>query len=110
MAEMRRSRFETLKVRASRVFYFAVGAAFGVVGVVAAVNVSDSAADALNLVPESDLSRDQLVIGDLEDRLSDAAGAIERALELLQDREGLDDLGAGSLLDALDRLLPTPED
>ena len=110
MAEIRRSRLETLRTRASRAFYFLMGAAFGVAGVWAAVNVSDSAADALNLVPESDLIRAQLVIGDLEDRLGDAANAVQRALELQQAREGLEHLGTESLLDALDRLVPKIEE
>ena len=107
MAEIARSRFETLKVRASRAFYFTLGVAFGVVGVAAAVSVSDSAADALNLVPQSELTNAQLVIDDLEESLNDAAEAIVRAIELQRAREDLGDLGAAALEDALDRLLPT---
>ena len=106
MAEIRRSRLDTLKTRASRVFFFLMGAAFGIAGVWAAVNVSDSAADALNLVPESDLISAELVIDELEDRLGDAANAVRRVLELQRAREGLDDLGTASLEDALDRLVP----
>ena len=100
MAEIRRPRLETLKTRASRTFYFLLGAALGAAGLWGAVNVSDSAADAVNLIPEAQLSSAQLKIGDMEDRMNDAALAVRRALEIQQ-------LGLDSLLDALDRLVPS---
>ena len=100
MAEIRRSRLETLKTRASRTFYFLLGAALGAAGLWGAVNVSDSAADAVNLIPEAQLSSAQLKIGDMEDRMNDAALAVRRALEIQQ--QGLD-----SLFDALERLVPS---
>ena len=102
MAEIRRSRLETLKARASRTFYFLLGAAVGVAGVWAAVNVSDSAAGAVNLVPESDLITAQLEIGNLEDRIDGAAIAVRRTLEIQLAQGGLD-----SLFDALDLLVPS---
>ena len=100
MAEIRRSRVETLKTRASRTFYFLLGAALGAAGLWGAVNVSDSAADAVNLIPEAQLSSAQLKIGDMEDRMNDAALAVRRALEIQQ-------LGLDSLSDALDGLVPS---
>ena len=102
MAEIRRSRLETLKTRASRTFYFLLGAALGAAGLWGAVNVSGAAADAVNLVPESQLSSAQLLIGDLEERMREAADAIQRALERHLAEEGLD-----SLFDALERLVPS---
>ena len=102
MAELHRSRLETLKTRASRTFYFLMGAAVGIAGLWAAVNVSDSAAGAVRLVPESDLVAARLSIEDLEARTDDAAAAVRRALEIQLAQEGLD-----SLLDALDLLVPS---
>ena len=78
MAEIRRSWLETLKRRASRTFYFLMGAAVGVAGVWAAVNVSGSAADTLNLAPESDLVEAHLRIENLEDNLGVAKSEIRR--------------------------------
>ena len=104
MAEIRRSRLETLKTRASRTFYFLMGTAVGVAGVWAAVNMSDSAADALNLAPESDVVEARLRIDGLQDDLSAAANEIGQILELQQLRQGLEDLGTASLQDILDRL------
>ena len=106
MAEIRRSRIDTLKTRASRTLYFLMGAAVGAAGVWAAVNVSDSAADTLNLVPESDLSTAQLVIGDLEGRLDDASTALQRALGSELAQEALNKVGIELLREALDRLVP----
>ena len=104
MAEMHRSGLDTLKTRAIRTFYFLMGAVVGVAGVWAVVNVSDSAADALNLATESDLVGAYLWIDDLEAELSVATDEIRRFLELQRVRRGLDDLGAASLQDILDRL------
>ena len=103
MAEIRRSRLETLKTRASRTFYFLMGAAVGAAGVWAAVNVSDSAADALNLAPESDLVGAHLLIDDLEEDLSAVTNEIRRFLELQRVRKGLDDLETALFQDLLDR-------
>ena len=104
MAEIRRSRLETLKTRASRTFYFLLGAAVGIAGVWAAVNVSDSAAGALNLVPESDLITAQLEIGDLEGQLNNVRDELRGVREVQRARQGLDDLETDLLQDILDRL------
>ncbi len=104
MAEIRRSRLETLKARASRTFYFLLGAAVGIAGVWAAVNVFDSAAGALNLVPESDLITAQLEIGDLEGQLNAVRDELRGVREVQRARQGLDDLETDLLQDILDRL------
>ena len=101
MAEIHRSRLEILKTRASRAFYFLLGAAVGIAGLWAAVNVSDSAASAVSLVPEADLVAARLSIEDLETRMDGAADAVQRALEIQLAQQGLD-----SLFDALDLLAP----
>ena len=104
MAEIGRSGLETLKTRASRTFYFLFGAVVGVAGVWVAVNVSDSAADALNLATESDLVEAYLWVEDVESDLIAATNEIQRFLDLQLLRQGLDDLGTGSLQALLDRL------
>lgn len=77
MAEIHRSRLDALKARAIRAFYFLVGAVFGAAAIWAAVNVSDSAADTLNLATEADLVAAHLSIGELEDELSSATDEIQ---------------------------------
>ncbi len=97
-----------------RFFYFVLGGAIGAFLLWAAVNVSDSTADAVKLVPKSDLTTAQLVIGDLENRLAAAAQEISRVLGLLEQLKNqlegastlLDSFGIGGLLDALERLAP----
>ena len=103
MAETRRSWLDTMKTRASRTFYFLMGAVVGAGGLWAAVNVSDSAADALNLATESDLVAAYLWIDDLENDLSVVTDEIQRFLELRRVQQGLDDLGTAPLQDFLDR-------
>ena len=105
MAANAGSRIQTLKTRASRTFYFLMGVAVGIAGVWAAVNLSDSAAGAVNLVPESDLVEAHLTIDDLEDRREKAATAVGRAVEIQLAQEGLD-----SLFDALELLAPSVRD
>ena len=104
MTEVHRSWLDTLKTRASRTFYFLMGAAVGAAGLWAAVNVSESAADTLNLATESDLVATHLWIEDLEHDLSVATVEIRRFIELQRARQSLDDLATASLQDILDRL------
>ncbi len=104
MVEIRRSRLETLKTRASRTFYFLLGAAVGIAGVWAAVNVSDSAAGALNLVPESDLVAARLSVEDLNGQLNAVTDELRGVREVQRARQGLDDLETDLLQDLLDRL------
>ena len=104
MAEIHPSRLETLKTRAIRTFYFLMGAVVGAAAVWAAVNVSASAADALNLATESDLVEAYLRIDEIEDDLISTTDEIQRFLELQRLRRSLDDLGTDTLQEILDRL------
>ncbi|MCI0816477.1 MAG: hypothetical protein J4N29_05470 [Chloroflexi bacterium] len=104
MAEIHPSRFETLKARVIRTFYFLMGAIVGAAAIWAAVNVSDSAADTLNLATKADLVEAYVWIDELEDELGSATDEIQRFLELQRLRRDLDDLGTGTLQELLDRL------
>ena len=104
MAEIHRSRLDTLKARASRAFYFLMGAVVGVAGVWAAVNVSDAAGNALNLAPESDLVAARLSVEDLEGQFDALTDQLREVREVQRARQGLDDLETDLLQDILDRL------